>query len=619
MDLITIRDEILDELSAEQIENKIVSDLNLESKNKKYLCFMHNDKHPSLSFDSKKKRFKCFSCNGTYNLIDHYIQHYGLSFYDALVEIAKDFNLSHIMIDKPVVNRKPKEKPKEHEAAGDSVISYLGLRKISSKTIEYAGIKADGDKIVFEYLDENGVHIANKYRPAKKINKGELKMWFQKDTNQNTLFNMHRIDVGQPLIICEGEIDCLSLIEVGQKNAVSIPTGATSEEWIDSCWEWLVQFEEVTIWFDADSAGKDGARKVSARLPNRIVKVVYATKGNDINEILYRHGKEAILEELNSAKEIDIAGIAKMSQVVDFNVYEAEKIKSGIPLLDKYIWGFIMGTLDIITGYNGSGKSTLINQMCIAESLSQGFKCFVFSGELTLSNFKYWLYNTIANEQDLEKCTTYDKKEYYKVKSMAKNNITTWIDEKLFMYDKLDYGEKSLLNMMELLAKRKGVKCFIIDNLMKVELDESKNEFNAQKNFVNKLKSFAVQYDAVVHLVAHPRKPQAGQKLTKYDVAGTGDITNLADYVIGVHRTTKEEKDAYEADQAKGGTLTDPKDAAIMLFKDRPTGSPEREAKMCFDPNRKRFYITDTQLNKEYGYLLNCDDQTEINEEDFPF
>ncbi len=618
MDLIKIRDEVLESLSAEQVEHKIANDLKLEAKNKKYICFMHNDKHPSMSFDSKLKRFKCFSCNGTYNLIDHYMQYYKLTFYDALSELIKDFNLAHITMDKPIT-RKNKTKPKTHAHPGDKVIKYLELRKISPKTIEYAGIKADGDHIVFEYCDENGCHLANKYRPARKVEKNELKMWFQKDTNQNTLFNMHRIDIGQPLIICEGEVDCLSLIESGQRNAVSIPTGAASEEWIDSCWEWLIQFEEIILWFDSDPAGKDGTRKISARLPNKIVKVVYSTRCKDINELLFRVGKEAVVEELRAAQEVDIQGIAKMSQVVDFNVYEADKIKTGIPLLDKYIWGFIMGTLNIITGYNGSGKSTLINQMCIAEALSQGFKCFVFSGELTLSNFKYWLYNTLANEQDIETCTTYEKKEYYKVKEMVKNNITSWIDDKLFMYDKLDNSERSLLSMMELLAKRKGVRCFIIDNLMKIELEDNKNELIAQKQFVNKLKSFAIQYDAVVHLVAHPRKPQAGQKLTKYDVAGTGDITNLADYVIGLHRTTAEERKAYDDEVAKGNPATDPKDAAISLFKDRPTGASEKEAKMYFDPKRRRFYITDAQLYKDYGYLMTCENQEEFDIEDFPF
>ncbi len=89
-----------------------------------------------------------------------------------------------------------------------------------------------------------------------------------------------------------------------------------------------------------------------------------------------------------------------------------------------------------------------------------------------------------------------------------------------------------------------GVKVFIIDNLMKIDLKDSyKNEYMAQKIFVNKLKNFARKYGAIVHLVAHPRKPQQGNsKVTKFDVAGTGDITNLADYAIAIKKNSEKEK-----------------------------------------------------------------------------
>lgn len=618
MDLKQIRDEIFESLSPEQVQDKIVSDLGLVEKNKKYICHMHNDKNPSMSFWSEGKLFRCFACGGTYNILDHYMQHKSLSFVEALHEIVKDFGLTNIELEKPRQQHKPKEKPEEHEAINEQVMQYVALRGISQKTVDYVGLKANKSNVVFEYRDENGKHLSNKYRPARKLGKDELKTWFQAKTNCNTLYNMQKIDVGQALVICEGEFDCLSLIEAGYKNAVSVPTGAESEEWIDSCWEWLVQFKEIILWFDNDKAGKKGVRKVSARLPNELVKVVHSEKGKDINEILHRQGPKVVLSELANAKEVDIVGVAKMSQVADFDVYEAEKIRTGIPILDKYIWGFVMGTLDIITGYNGSGKSTLINQMCIAEAIAQGYKTFVFSGELTLSNFKYWLYSTVANAADLVKCTSKDGKEYHKLSEVAKMNITDWIDDKLFVYDQDDYSEKAILAMMELLAKRKGVKCFVIDNLMKVELDENqKNDLIAQKKFVNKLKAFSVKYDAVVHLVAHPRKPSEGQHLTKYDVAGSGDITNLADYVIGVHRTTENEKKQYEESIEKNSPIQNPKDASIMLFKDRPTGSGDKEAKMFFAPGRKRFYLNDAQLDRNYGYLATPEQQK--IDEDFPF
>ena len=43
---------------------------------------------------------------------------------------------------------------------------------------------------------------------------------------------MDKVNPGEPLLITEGEFDCLSAIESGFKNAVSIPSGVNStNEW----------------------------------------------------------------------------------------------------------------------------------------------------------------------------------------------------------------------------------------------------------------------------------------------------------------------------------------------------------------------------------------------------
>jgi twinkle protein len=115
------------------------------------------------------------------------------------------------------------------------VEKYLSLRKISLKTIEYAGVKEDSKgNIVFEYYDLNKVLLTVKYRPAGKLKKGENKSWCQKDTDTSpVLYGMHQIDTGKPLVITEGEIDRLACIEAGYKNAVSIPFGSSSTSWIE--------------------------------------------------------------------------------------------------------------------------------------------------------------------------------------------------------------------------------------------------------------------------------------------------------------------------------------------------------------------------------------------------
>lgn len=68
-------------------------------------------------------------------------------------------------------------------------------------------------------------------------------------------------------------------------------------------------------------------------------------------------------------------------------------MKTGFKDIDTKILGFMPGSLVVLTGYNVNGKSKLINQMCIAQSLVQGYKVFAYSPELTNTCFKRWLSN----------------------------------------------------------------------------------------------------------------------------------------------------------------------------------------------------------------------------------
>jgi len=277
------------------------------------------------------------------------------------------------------------------------------------------------------------------------------------------------------------------------------------------------------------------------------------------------------------------------------DIYSTEKIESGLIELDNKILGFAVGSLDVITGYSGNGKSTMINQICIAESMRQGKKTFVYSPELTDYNFKDWLYRTIANKEDFIE-TNLNGKKYKRLSDKSVILIDNWIKDKLYLYDDscITATESKLLMTMEGLAKNKDVKVFVIDNLMKINLDGGyNNEYLAQKIFVNKLKEFARKYNVVVHLVAHLKKPQeVRKKISKFDISGTTDITNIADYVISVSRIEDELR-------RKNPIL---KDCVLKVMKDRPTGNLEVQVNLSFDKERRRFYSNAIELEKDYVY-----------------
>ena len=582
MELKNIVNDIKLYIDSEAVKNKIAQDLGLKFKNNKCLCFKHSESNPSMSYDSKKKKFKCFSCAASYDIFNHYQEYYNKSFLEALKLIVSDFNLNiDVIINES--DRKPKKSPTKHENYNKNILTYCEKRNISKATIDYVGVKENNNCVVFEYRNELGEHLANKYRKTKK-SEGP-KMWFEKGTDVNTLFNMDKINISDPLLITEGEFDCLSAIESGFKNAVSIPSGVNStNEWITSNWTFIEQFEEVIIWFDNDEAGIKGAREVFNRLPNSSVKIVRCEVANDINELLHKYGKLAVLKQIEKASTPVLEGVATLDMIEDFDVHEAETLKTGIEYIDDKLIGMVFGSLNVLSGRNGSGKSTILNQIYIAEAIAQGYKTFLFSGELISGNVKYWLLQTLANEDQFAEYTAKDGHKYKKVTIQSKEKIVNDMKDRFFLYDSDDYRIEAIIEKMTILAKRYGVRVFVIDNLMTIE-SSLKDKYEAETDIVKKLKNFAKKYNALVHLVAHPRKSM-NDEIEKDDVAGSANITNLADYVTTISRAKDEEVEY---------------DAILKILKNRHTGVNVGK-KLMFDIDRKRFFSSETgkELNKRY-------------------
>jgi len=604
--------------------------LNIEkwdTRNLKGLCPFHNEKTPSFIWNKKNNHFKCFGCGETIDIIDYYMKT-GLTFREATKELFDETNTSYDddIIPRPETKEnKPYIQPKViEEIATGKAKSYLELRKISEDTIRYAGVKED-DKgnIAFEYYDNKDRLMLTKYRPSRKIKKGENKTWCQKGADTSPiLYGMHQVDITKPLLICEGEIDRLAAIESGFKNTVSVPFGAENFHWIDHNWDWLENFKEIIIWSDNDPAGERMRREVVPRLGEYRTKYVKSNY-EDINIQLYKAGKESVINSIRNAKEIPIKNVIRMADVEDYNIQDMEKIRSGLNGLDKFIAGWFLGSVNVITGINGSGKSTFINQVCVCEAVEQGYKTFIMSGELTNRQLRNWIEFPMAGKENI---TTVDNgsnapKTHY-VNKDTKKQMREWYKDDVYFYDNnLDYTASSILKKMEELARRNGVKVFLLDNLMTIDLECNQYELNRkQKEFVKELVIFAQKYNAVVHLVAHPRKTEMIQRLSKMDVAGSGDITNLAHYVTAIHRVTDKEK---EDKLNKIGDVVEegcPFDCIIDLFKNRPLGHQDKSVGVQYDMSSKRFYGQSDDINKNYSWVkLNVPEGFQITTEDSPF
>ena len=570
-------------------------------------CCFHNEKTPSLSYDPKTYRFHCFACGATVDIIDVFMRD-GTTFHDACNKL---FKLADINYDAQYDSKDRGAYRYPHQEDGDMERPrwYLNKRKISNETIDLLDISADKNgNIVFNYYDTDGELVLVKYRPSHSLKKGDVKTWCQKGADtSNVLWNMNHVRPSGSLLICEGEIDCCSFIQAGFYQTVSVPLGAQNFKWIEENWDFLQGFDTIIIAGDNDKAGQKMIKEACARLSFTNVKYdesnVFkeSTRTKDANDVLQLFGESYLFNLVLNAKETPIDSVVKMSYVEDMNINEMDGIEVGIKKLDDELIKIFCGGVTIVTGKASAGKTTFLNQIALS-AMDQGMPVFLFSRELLNSMSKDWYKTVGAGIRNMHETTYTDprtgkERKFWVVNQEAKKRMDEYYKDMLYVYkDEASNEATELLSTMEQLARRRGVKCFLIDNLMTVFLPEDKDGGvnGAQTKFISDLTKFSMKYGAICVLVAHPRKTQAGQEIGLDDISGSMNIVNLAVRTIGLRRVTDKEK---EDENNKYHNY----DVVITSVKDRIFGSTA-EIPCHYSKPTRRFFSNPDEWDRKYGW-----------------
>lgn len=225
-----------------------------------------------------------------------------------------------------------------------------------------------------------------------------------------------------------------------------------------------------------------------------------------------------------------------LSSVKKKDLTQLERVKTGYIELDKRITGLFMSEVTILSGSNSSGKSSWLNSLLL-NIIEQGYKVALWSGELPAYILKTWIQMPAAGARNLMP-SKFEEGRYF-VPDNIGQRIDEWFDGKFFLYNN-DYGTKleQIMHDMEILLKA-GVKIFILDNLMSMDIDLFDGDKNSkQKSAILRIKDFAMTNQTHVILVAHPRKAMAF--LRKNDISGTADISNAVDNVFIMHRVNED-------------------------------------------------------------------------------
>jgi len=388
--------------------------------------------------------------------------------------------------------------------------------------------------ICFPYFSNDKL-INIKYRGPNKsfkmVSGAELIFW-----NIDCLLKFDEI------IIVEGEIDALTMIQAGYENTLSVPNGANKNlEYLDSCIEMFKSIKKIYIATDQDTKGIELKSELVRRLGPERCYIVSFKDCKDANEYLQKYGPD-VKDVIPNAIPVPVKGIIEVNNLYsDIRDLYEHGIQSGLKIDQNIIDEFITwesGRLAIVTGIPSSGKSEFVDYLVAKLNIKHGWKAAFFTPENYPLKFHYSkLFEKLVGKRFSQISTT--ELEW----DMAYDYIR---DNFFYILNEEDFTVKSILDSAKILIKTRGIKVIVIDPYNKLEHKYTDSETQYISRFLDQIIQFAKINDVLIFLVAHPKKmSKTGtgkiEVPSLYDISGSANFYNKTDYGITVHRVTDDQ------------------------------------------------------------------------------
>ena len=452
----------------------------------------------------------------------------------------------------------------EQSALQNHHYQYLATRGISQSTADNMGLfgadkyfaKLDkhSDSIAFPYYRE-GKLVAVKYRSFPE------KAFTQDAGGAHDFFGIDNLVKGEPIIIVEGEIDALTLMEIGVRNVVSVPSGAPikvadgrslpSEDkrfsYVWNATEYLDAAPYVILATDQDTAGQALAEELSRRIGKEKCRLAkFPTK--DLNELYLNDPSRNtegydpsrnIMDVLETAIPYPIAGLSSAETYEErlndlYSKGSGKGFSTGYSSVDN-IYTVAPSQLTVVTGYPSSGKSNFVDQIMVNLARDEDWKFAVCSfenqPEIHISRLME-LYTKRRFFDGKDRMTQTEKERAFK-----------WVNDHFIFID--TGGDEpstieSILDRTKAAIRRMGVRGMVIDPYNYIDLKHNSTETEAISSMLSKVQKFVKTYDMHCWFVAHPSKIQrSGVEQPRPDgmsIAGSMAWWAKTDCGLTVHR-----------------------------------------------------------------------------------
>ncbi len=430
----------------------------------------------------------------------------------------------------------------------DNAVNWFNSRGISQFTLKLARIteglewmpqtKKEVNTIQFNYFLNDDL-VNTKYRDGKKnfkLFKGAEKIFY----------NLDSIRTSKECVIVEGEIDCLSYIESGIYDVVSVPNGfnlqgSVNLDYLDNYLNYFDNKEKIYLALDKDDAGDKGKEEFIRRLGADRCFIVDFKDCKDANEFLGTYGKEELKKTLKTANLTPLENVVVLSDLNDeldefwINGFERGMVMD-LPDFDKH-FSLALRQYTVVTGVPQSGKSEFLDQLLLKINLKYKHKI----GYCSTENEPF----TFHHDKLFQKLYGKRPKGKEEINSTNVSDIKNYISDNIYhvQFDKRYWLHEVLAKFTEL-VRRKGVRLFVIDPFNKVKLkDGSSDVVKYTEEYHILLDEFVKKNDCHLFLVAHPSKMtlQEGSKKTHimptaYNIKGGSEHFDMSYNVLGINR-----------------------------------------------------------------------------------
>lgn len=260
------------------------------------LCPFHTEKTPSFTVTPGRGTFHCFGCGQHGDAIEFLQRHQGVSFGDAVEQLASMVGIQVGRDKAPATPRfqakftPPKARPSKTVSIGREAQAplerwrgliggagaYLAARRIPLEVAQAfgAGFLPEGEsaapgfsgpRVVFPHSVPGG-EVVNLYGRSTDLQASKADR-HRHLSQPKGLLNAQALELDGPLWIVEGAFDALALRAAGVGKVVAV----FGLEGFD--WAWLRGQREVVIAMDGDESGRKAAEKLREEARYRGLKV----------------------------------------------------------------------------------------------------------------------------------------------------------------------------------------------------------------------------------------------------------------------------------------------------------------------------------------------------------